>query len=252
MPKISDPREQMGNQLFMRGHATVDEILTASFGEWPPKGLDIVGKNDQQVLLTPMRHYTDQDHSPLSALLNSSGLVWGIATVAGERTIGINRLMTHTIPSLFGRSVQTGRLGHEVVHVIQGDHYYRAQDTFGEEAAKRIWEQQNDLTSNTIVNDLSAHSIGVLGKALLAVKTLGTAGYNQRGAEIQAFLHQILMQGYPSWGRLPQNKEELWTALIDVGFKPPPEILSQLEASPTIAATREIFSKNVGKGIASS
>jgi len=34
-------REKMADEIIARGKATISELLTASFGEWPVKGLDI-------------------------------------------------------------------------------------------------------------------------------------------------------------------------------------------------------------------
>jgi hypothetical protein len=44
-----DHRERLANKLLMQGSASMDEVLYASFGAWPPAGLDIIGENNQRV-----------------------------------------------------------------------------------------------------------------------------------------------------------------------------------------------------------
>jgi len=133
MAKLSDLRERMANQLLMRGHASMKEILTASFGEWPPQGLDIN---------PDLRHDQRVDFKPLAGIST-----FGMATFAGEREIDINNLLCCTLPRLLGKSFLNSIMGHEAVHILQGDHFWRAEQTFSAEMARNIWMTQKGAAS---------------------------------------------------------------------------------------------------------
>lgn len=239
---MPDPRERMAKQLLMRGHATMDQILEASFGEWPPKGLDIVGTNNQTVQLMPLMDMVGPSiaSQPLGQKLwnifRAQMMTAGLGSVASERQIGMHRLWG-------GNSV----MGHEAVHILQGDNYYRAREIYGPAAAQEIRKSYNDIQSNVLANELfekhtSTNFARVIGSQIAAV---GTLNYLKTGVEIQARVHQVLMRGYPQWGRLPQNREELWVAMDDVGLNIPKAIQEQLNHSPTIEHTRSIFANKV-------
>jgi len=42
--------------------------------------------------------------------------------------------------------------------------------------------------------------------------------YLREGIEIQARLHEIMVAGYGLWGELPNNRKELWAALVSSGI----------------------------------
>ena len=251
MPSINDPRERMANQLVMRGHASVDEILEASFGEWPPEGLDITGKNDQRVHLTSLIDMRKRDSGSQNLIQKIYGhfmdqtTAAGRATLVDARRIGINKLLCCTLPGLFGRSALNSTLGHETVHILQGDHYWRAKEVLGHEASQSIWRGQTNATSNLIAEKVfAAHEDrGFLKKAFMKVSGYVINDYNylKEGLEIQARVHEVMQAGYPHWGRLPQNREELIVAMQDAGLNVPQAVQDTLESSPTIAATRAVF-----------
>jgi hypothetical protein len=82
--RVDDPREIMANQLLARGHASVDEILAASFGEWPPKGLDIVTAQPQRV---PFHNIPEDVQQRTIERIGARAA--GNATLVRERNIGI-------------------------------------------------------------------------------------------------------------------------------------------------------------------
>lgn len=53
MDKANTDREEMSKKLLDKGQASLLEILTASFGEWPPRGLDVDNsiRHETQVVL---------------------------------------------------------------------------------------------------------------------------------------------------------------------------------------------------------
>lgn len=54
-----------------------------------------------------------------------------------------------------------------------------------------------------------------------------------------------MIKGYPKWKKLPQNKEELWGALYDVGLNPPQSVREELEKSENSEEIRKIFAHKV-------
>jgi hypothetical protein len=246
----TDVRERMANQLVMRGHASMDEILQASFGEWPPKGLEIVGQNDQRVNLVNLldMHKADPEKSAVRNFLDKATEKMGVAgraTLGGERTIGINRTLTTAIPGLLGKPDLNTTLGHEGAHILQGDHYWRAEEIFGRSNAQEIWGSQRNASANEIAGPIfdQHEDNSMVKRALRKTPLIGQySGYLKEGIEIQARIHELLISGYPRWGRLPGNREELFVALENVGAKLPKEISDSLDQSPTIEETRKVFS----------
>ncbi len=241
----------MANQLLMRGHASVAELLEASYGEWPPKGLDIDAGNEQRVKLTSVfsmkqdgaekknffKHIYDQTMGALT--------VAGLGSVAGDRQIGANKMICCTLPHLFGRSMLNETLGHETIHVLQGDHYWRAKETLGHKASQKIWTDQNDAASNMIAQDVFSKHEGksFLQRAFIAATGLvmGNITYLKSGLEIQARIHEALIDGYPRWGGLPQTKEEFLVAMEDSGLNMPDSVREKLDQHPDIDAARARF-----------
>jgi hypothetical protein len=211
-----DPREKMAKQLLAQGEASLRDILTASFGEWPPKGLDINPSSthlSQRAVFRPFRDGLETKN-PLR-ILGIYLSVLGHAPLTDERSIHINGLAMR-MPKKMGGGLNI-TLGHEAIHSLQGDHYYRLKEIFGTHAANWIWSSQNDVTSDMIVDG---------------------------GSEIQARIHEILMQGYQRWGSLPQNYHELWAALENDGVKPPADIRNRLEKlTPEDPAQKFILAK---------
>jgi len=261
---VSNPRERMANKLLMQGHASIDELLHASFGEWPPKGLDIVGTNNQQVNLMSlwkMANHLDAAYPHETGLLHQTKLlrhklsdtfnIAGRATITGERVIGINKLNTFYMNRLnmliTGRiwSALTGgkedgthtTLGHETAHILQGDHYWRAQGVFGYVNSQKIWSSQKNAASNEIVNRVfEEHQTkrSILMRLFDMVSGSLGSNYYKQGLEIQARLHEIVTDGYQRWGVVPQNRVEFFAAMENSGFKLPESIRNEINQAPGI------------------
>lgn len=246
MTTTAAQREKMAYQLMMRGHASMDEILTANFGEWPPQGLDIVGHNNQRVNIVSLMDLNDGDNA-LSRLWNKVKDAWTVAgrgSLDGERNLYINRFICCLLPAWLGGGLNS-TMGHEATHNMQGDHYWRAESVFRREDAHRIWGQQHDTLSNMIADKVYDEHLnrGRLRTTFnKAVKYLYDIEYHKQGIELQARLHEVMMNGYPAWGRLPANRQELLTAMEDAGLKMPNSVREQLDAIPGIEETRATFS----------
>lgn len=270
-------REALAFDLLTRGSATVDEILAASYGEWPPRGLDILGHNRQTVAFTSLTgHLNSWDKSvppapvdthttgirvldelirtalPLARmndtvfnmLTRPEFITNGVTDNRIEREIGINTHSAVVEPLINGTLPRAQSvLGHEVTHVLQEDHTsYRRASTAYEDAVLSLASARN-----TVLPYAGTPEADILAKSNLAPEyirpgiNLDSLSYIGRGIEIQARLHQVLSDGYQTWGRLPGSREELAVALDARGITMPNSLRTILDDSPTIAATRDIF-----------
>ncbi len=248
LPDKNDKRERMANQLLSRGHATVDQLLEASYGEWPPKGLDIIGKNDQRVNFV---HLFSMANLSIRHPIKSFKKIWyelnqvaGRARIAGDREIGLHSLTRIFKPLVLGKSNVVSTLGHEATHILQGDHYYRAKEMFLLEDAQNIWGRNTAPRSEMFAKVIFKPEYLKPGVNLdeNAYKGLsGNLGYLTRGIEIQARMHQLLSEGYQHWKVMPTTKEEVMISLKNMGVKPPKDIQEKLEALPGYNEINEKF-----------
>lgn len=238
-----DKRNAMANQLLMRGWATVDQLLQASFGHWPPRGLEIVHSNPQQVQLTDSLS-TFKPKTGILERLRDYLMVGGYARICGQRQIFINRLMYP-----LGGFQQT--LGHEAAHILQGDHYWRARDIMGKDGLSELMPQQEATADRLIANATHGHfKKGGLRDVFNKVADITGFGlsYLKSGIEIQARLHEALMQGYPHWQRLPQNHQEFYFAMQSLGFALTPALRDYMNADPQKEQMQKLFPR-VGTGL---
>lgn len=239
-----DKREQFAAQLLMCGHASVDELLHASFGEWPPKGLDIVHENPQRVnLTTSLTHFhqqsRDQKQPPWHKKLYEWMSVNGYAYVCHTRAIFINKGLL----SVFGGNT-VSTLGHETTHILQGDHFWRARDIMGKDGISARLPMQ-DTISNIAVDEAIKGEFkqGFLCRIFNKIADQTGAGltYYKQGIEVQARLHEALVAGYPAWDRMPQNRDEFFFAMKSVGFNLPDTIKRTMESHPDKAELEKAF-----------
>ena len=81
-----------------------------------------------------------------------------------------------------------------------------------------------------------------------AILTLMPRSYFSSDYELQARLHNIIVRGYPAWGKIPENKDELYLALQDMGIKSP-QIVGKYYKDPEFKELKEIFEKHRGQGL---
>ena len=138
-------------------------------------------------------------------------------------------------------------MGHEAIHILQGDHANnRMPKTVFGHLKNFIRSQDHPLASDTLMTEFMS------GRKKISARFNDAASDIQnhmQGSEIQARLHQIMMDGYQRWGRVPQNRDELWAAMKNAGVKPPPEIAQHLSSLPENAGARHFLSCKKG-GIA--
>jgi hypothetical protein len=217
---VTDKREAMANQLLMRGHATMMELLVASFGEWPPRGLEVnpLLRHGQSVRLKE---------------IHDSGKRAGGASDTEERVVVINKDLCEQFAPLYQF------LGHEALHILQGDHSFRMKkDLLGriadfftdrdDPASEAIMERLTSRPENPFRNQFNAATANIPPHESRMLYYMHHKAL-RRGSEIQARLHQIIIEGYPRWGKVPATTDEFYAAMKNAGFRLPVEIVKDLE-----------------------
>ncbi len=209
---IADPRDRLADQLLLRGYATMRELLTASFGEWPPKGLDIdpAVLHEQKIALEPLTGAAENEYAEASPI----GAARRFIRVAREKSLAQGRL--------------AATLGHEVTHILQGDHAGRKKASFFKRKVAAPAEAACIMTD--FISDPDNLSFRFQRVVARKEPDKDRLGYFSQGIEIQARLHEILTEGYAkAWHRLPATRDELWQALRAAGLKMPPEVRGALD-----------------------
>ncbi len=234
-----DPRNQMAERLLFRGHATVDEIMGVSFGTWPPKGIDLIGSNSQRVdfvSLSQMFNTTDP-----GILLEKGRDALGFAASGNNRHIWISDKLRGEAA---GAQMLGGILGHEGAHILQFDHQVRAPSVFGHEIGNRLRDNFSKPISNLLADSVfGRHTDEARLQAAnkpFEGKPYGM-GYYKDGVEIQARIHEIMVEGYPKWKQLPQNREQFLVAMQSAGVQLSPTTKAELERSPNYADAKKLF-----------
>ncbi|MEZ0226364.1 MAG: hypothetical protein ACAH83_17540 [Alphaproteobacteria bacterium] len=222
-----DPRELTAAALVRRGSATMRELLAMAYGEWPLKGLDINENvpHDQKVTLAADPNLPDLG-----------------STNSCQRDILINDRLCRTE----GDGIAS-TLGHEALHVLQADNFWadRLKEIYGIDQVPKLVEGRNlhARTSTIAMSDVTAfdNTVKAFVQSFNAVADSGNVAYLKRGEEMQARLHQTMMAGYPAWGKMPGNMDELWAAMKEFGLTPPPDIEKHLRSLPQNSSARDFM-----------
>ena len=248
-------RDHRVAELVRKRTTTDDELFAAQFLDWPVRGLEKDTPRPQEVRFrnfaglftiayvrqdTPEReiHLNRLLLSPVGSLIGavSSRQAWArLHDVIEGIDLFESRLLSPRIEitllaigalcfassyryaaasslvKLFASSI-ADEVGQEHIHLMQtkdGDQSF-ARAAF-QAAAKDAVNNSPPLTRAAIE---AAQLIDVL-------LTWMPRDYFGADHEIQARLHNLMVRGYPAWGRLPQTKDELWAALYDMGVKAP-------------------------------
>lgn len=258
---MSDPREQRMNQLLLRGHATVAEIMRADFGEWPPKGLDLAVEPKQDVQLLPIwSAMNEKQFERFEEAVDGEDKTKKMKPITKFAVLGILKIFQSIMAAgaVISREIEPERIiylnsllsshkasttGHEATHVMQMDHSEASKDsetkTISNEILMAFWKAaKKESFTRRIWKGLrgkkNEHDIEQEQEKV-------SVGYYQKGEEIQARIHQVLAAGYSKWGCVPTTKEELWAALIAGGIKPPKEVIKILKQSSNGKAALEKF-----------
>ncbi|MCE9508055.1 MAG: hypothetical protein K8R48_07060 [Alphaproteobacteria bacterium] len=235
--EVADKREIMANQLLVKGCASVKELLTVSFGEWPPKGLEINPeiKHSQTVKLIPMK----------------GDAAMALATppvLQQELWIKLNKELIQQYGMLYST------MGHEMTHILQGEHSTRLQKSFSMKMAE-FFKGGQGVVSEDIMTDFTSRKGNALtlksdfnknsGRKLSHSDELMfrmSKVINSKGSEIQARIHQIVIDGYPRWGKVPATSDEFYAAMKNAGFQLPDHIEKKLAELPENSSARHFLS----------
>lgn len=217
---VTDKREKMANQLLMRGHATMRELLEMSFGEWPVKGLEIDPdrKHEQGV------RFIRKDKGHLAAV---QPLDW-------RRAIRYNNQLAEDAKS--GILSLHGIFCHEAAHVLQNESVYWKSDSvivgliawpFVQTYHRIFKKTQAEKIAGKFLHEECAYLRAEFnGKRS---STIETVEYLAHSKELQARLHEVMAEGYQDWSCLPKTKYELLGSFVSAGVLEPSDIPIEIE-----------------------
>ena len=188
-------REERADQLLLMGFATVDDLLQMSFGEWPPHGLKITGSNPQIVRITTLPPEKNK--------------------AAGDATIDYQPRIIRFNPI---ESNPCHVLGHEAVHILQGDYYSRLRTLFDEDHLPGGGYMGIVPRADSIVAECygNAHEAQVR-------EGVYDVNYYRSGKEVQAHIHELMMEYYQVMRKLPATPEELTKSWYHLGVTSDPQ-----------------------------
>jgi len=250
---VKDKREKMANQLLMRGYATMRELLTASFGEWPPKGLDVDENIPHEQIV--------QIHKTMSFKTLGSAY-------PHKRQIDISKFYFKYLPKILTPEGVRSTLGHEAVHILQYDHYIRPNEIFKNGTVKKVsskplsrddssWDRGSMSRFNSMQELLFYDSYEGKAKGRASMifnrkaRKKSDFYYMKSDMEMQSHLHEILIAGYPEWGRLPSNKDEFLAALSSARLGVHNDIKKYLDSLPQDSSVRDFLKVKMKTSLAS-
>ncbi len=191
---VNDPRQRMARHVLSRGHATIDEIMQAfPMASGPPKGLDIQRSHNREIEFTGlMDQRVYPDASLIDRIKKSFGdlqYVGGAALEGRERVISINKPLLVTLPGFLIAAALATTLGHEATHILQHDHFERAEEAFGKTAAAYIKEGYDQVASNEIADRLFFTHANRDGPSIS-----DHTAYLRTGVEIQARITKLWLR----------------------------------------------------------
>ncbi len=238
-PVSLDPRNQMAERLLFRGHATLSEILAVSFGEWPPKGLNVTGSNQQRVDFVSLSKLFNTSDEKI--LLEKGRDALGFANSGNNREIWISDQARGSGASA---GLLASILGHEGAHILQFDHQSRARSAFGVVLGDRLAQSYSKPVSGLVADSVFGRHTEEerlqQAQKPFEGRKFGI-DYLKDGVEIQARIHEIMIEGYPKWGQLPQNREQFLVAMQSAGLKLSPPTRNELMASPQYEEAKRLF-----------
>lgn len=126
------------------------------------------------------------------------------------------------MPFSFFRKELADVAGHEHIHVLQVGDKRRS----GPEEFRILLSPFSDRARGNMKGPYSFFD------SFNYAFSFGMTRYFMKDSEVQARLHTVMVHGFRKWGRLPENKRELWAALIDSGLLAPARIHEELKSIP--------------------
>lgn len=237
-----DNRKEAVSQLLEQGHASMKDILTVSFGEWPPKGLDInpAVTHSQDVVFERLK----REGGLLGRIKSLVSYTAGETPMDGPRIIYV------------GKKCSPATLTHEGLHTLQSDNWVRLRLLYGGGPVDAFKSQERKSTPRSFMPPQSRAMVALeeyekefpkgrlsrlFNKVVNGLKDASGLEYLKDGHETEAFLHEALVEGYQTWHKLPGTREELWAALAGVGVRPPPQVKKELENLPEDSSARHFL-----------
>ncbi len=282
-PLSTRPSDKRVLNLVRKGEATHDELFEAQFGEWPVRGLDkdtvcdgIVGFKgfwrDRE--LNPLSYIFSYSHirnKPEDNNIYLNGLLLSpVAPVAGLAASRMFFARFHDLLDL-AATEELGRFGiiFSATGLLSSYRYAllsslvkmiapSLSDIIGEEQIHIRQKQKNSghmaqaafqaAAHDWVENQPSLARHYIYAKQIVDMfLTMMPREYFAQDHELQARLHSIMVRGYPSWGKIPQNTDELYAALLDMGIKSPP-IVKEYMTQPEHEELRKIFVRHSMEG----
>ncbi|MDD3370970.1 MAG: hypothetical protein PHE27_03985, partial [Alphaproteobacteria bacterium] len=194
-----DTRIQLSKELLKRKQATIREMIVATYGEWPLRGLDVVSDEhlDKNVRIwgywRSLYHYLSISPRRSAFRVAAKHLTdWHGCASSAHRAVWIK--------SWVSGKKRFSSLAHERRHIQQYD-LNPGTETLAD-AVMNLLIYPEDKNPYTEANGYTRNSVE-------------DVRYYQKGEEVQAFLEEILVAGYPHWPRLPLKKGELWAVLTN-------------------------------------
>ncbi len=201
-------RERQLIALYAKREASTLELLTADFGHWPPKGLEIIHPPEGTVRFKPVIASQFQKSTNWKSLnsyqeLFLSFFTAGQADARKERDIHIHEVLG--LARIFNKSSDylANTISHEHLHILQWDDYRSS-------LASSLQNKRYAIVSQLKETDLFLN-------------------YLSDECEFQARLHTILVNAYQQHGIMPANNHELWAALLSQGIEIPASLTKQID-----------------------
>jgi hypothetical protein len=209
------------------------ELLEADFGSLDINGLSITNAPETLCKIQDMRR--NPDYESLTEEEKRAELIH----VAGRAGAGED-IFIH--PRYFDeQTLKTQIRGFS--NTLSHEHIHRLQASENETGWSSAFWNPNMLflkmpEYNSGIKGKAKNLIGKIAKQTFDkhahIKTGGhfnVTNYFSKEYEIQARLHELMVQGHTSWQKLPANKCELWAALNNLGLKMPIKYRIELHAS---------------------
>lgn len=271
-PLFNSPRDKRVIKLVRAGKATDNEIIEAQFGEMP-RGLEQATPKDEIVYFKGFSK--DKDINPVSYLFRQAythatqpndiflnrGMISPLAPIAGFFATRLALARIHDVAGvalgpllgpieivLLAGSMLTSFRYAMLSSLVKGMMPSVANIVGEEHAHTLAYRDDNSwlmrdrfrIAADNHIKGMSEGQQAYIGlsQAVDTLFTLMPSRYFRADHEIQARLYNIMATGYPAWKTLPQNHEEFYDALFDMGVKQPSKSLFSMNTLNNILNTR--------------
>lgn len=123
-------------------------------------------------------------------------------------------------------------VGEEQIHTFHVRENTQAVAAGAFQSVANDWFENQTGARKTVVS---------ISQSIDALLTLMPRAYYASDYELQARIHNIMVKGYPVWGKIPETTEEFYAALMDMGIKTPAPVKKYFRENPSYAS---VFNKH--------